>query len=272
MATSKIILAGILGVGITVSTIAFTGSGTIDNVKGNIDSIKQDLTEAIADNTFLQTSFNNMKESFTGTLEEANNRIEMLSGDRLEYLEKIEELKSQLAATGEGQEEGQAEAQKEIDRLVGELEKANKEIAELGEYAAAADEAVNYEPIERDQYEAEEKTISNPVYAPIDEKASALNRTNAEYLATYIPVTEIMKKYAEKGINIDILKVTTHKTKTERLAYVVEGATPEDLERLAASPNNPEITKTLQKFAAGTVSTISILDTEGNEIAFITNY
>lgn len=267
MATSKIILAGILGAGLTISTIAFTGSGTIDNVKGNIDSLKTDLTEAIEDNTFLQTSFKNMKESFTGTLEEANNRIEMLSGDRLEYLEKIEELKSQLAATGEGQEEGQAEAQKEIDRLVGELEKANKEIAELGEYAAAADEAANYEPIDKKDFEVEEAAISNPVYAPITEKALQTDKANAEFLASYLPVTAIVGEYHEKGINVDILEVSTYNAgKSDRLAYVMTG----DTEALKASPNNTVIKSYIGKIQ-GTFM-FSLIDEAGNEIAVMKNY
>lgn len=114
---TKTILAGVLGTGIVVSTIAWTGAEGIGNIKGNIDSLKKDAIEAMADNGFLKNELVSLQGLYTNSTEEANAKIVGLRATNSHLEDMIVDLQAQLDAKVDTSAE-QAEMQQEIDRLV----------------------------------------------------------------------------------------------------------------------------------------------------------
>lgn len=143
---TKTILAGVLGSDVVVSSIAWSGTDNVSNIKGNISSMKQNALEAIADNGFLKDELIRLKGYYSHATTEANSKIVALNQAKYELEQKVADLQAQLDAKADTTAE-QAEMQAEIDRLEGELEKANAQIAELETYAQKADADVSYDPM-----------------------------------------------------------------------------------------------------------------------------
>ncbi|EDL65009.1 hypothetical protein [Bacillus sp. SG-1] len=218
---AKTFIATGLAGGIAVTGIVWTGGESVNKIKGNLDNMKQEVTEAVQDNEFLKGQFDSLKNLYSSSVQEANATIDSLTQERNQLLNQVDQLQSDLAAQDGTQE--QAEIQAEIDRLESELDKANQQIAELETYAQQADDAATYTAIDQTQYTVDGQAVVDPTIR-ISEEATAFNSANAEILANENTVKTIEAEFAEKGVTVNIKRVVKFNYMgTDLLAYEVEG-------------------------------------------------
>jgi hypothetical protein len=239
--TTKTLLAGVLGTGVVVSSISWTGSGSVSNIERNINSLKQDALEAMADNGFLENELRRLQGYYNDTVTEANTKVTALNQAKFELENQVSNLQAQLEAKTDTTAE-QAEMQAEIDRLQGELELANAQIAELEVYAQQADaevtyeamtetekqelttQPVNIEPAYLDETAAEDpsstiNSYSNLPYGVTDE-ALALDQQRVDIMADEEVIQGIEADFNNKDnpANLDIIGI---KVLDGQLAYVI---------------------------------------------------
>lgn len=204
---TKTLIATTIAGGIAIAGITWQGDGSITNIQGNLDHMKQELTEAINDNTFLKGQIDNFK----GVVQETSLKVGVLEDEKAALEAQIAELQAQLEEEGNLTEE-QAALQNEVNRLEGELDRANQQIHELETYAAAAD-SQEYEPIDQAQYAAP--------FVAIEPDAYALDAANAEKMASEDLITTIEQEFvADLNGSVNITGVTTYtENGTEYLAY-----------------------------------------------------
>jgi len=253
--TKSTIAVAVAG-GIAISGITWQGDGDITNIKGNLDSLKNKLTQSIDDNAWLKEQFDSLKGKYSTSVSDANSKINALVTERDTLNGQITDLKAQLeeANANADMTDEKTELQNEINRLEGELDKANKEIADLQQYAKEADESTSYTAVDRTQYATPTETVQDvpasdtatatpaptetgsttetaptttepatatpaPSYfVPITDQALTLDKTNAEKFASESNVTAINNGIkALAGVG-HITGVTTYNNK---LAYTV---------------------------------------------------
>lgn len=198
--TTKTILAGILGTGVVVSSIAWTGSGSVSNIKGSIDSLKQDALEAMDDNGFLKNELRSLKGYYSDAITEANSKITALNQAKFELENQVSELQAQLDAKTDTTAE-QNEMQAEINRLEGELELANAQIAELEAHAQQADSEVSYEAMT--DTEKQELTTQ-----PVNIESAYLDETATEEpAATVNPYDNLPYGVTDEALALDQQRV-----------------------------------------------------------------
>lgn len=221
---NKTILAGVLGTGLIVSTITWTGGANIDSIRSSVNNIQNKLTTAIADNNFLKTSYDTLKTTFDGAVQQANTTINDMKREREILNGQIEDLTKQLNDLKAQGQTGQAEAQAEIDRLEAELEKANAQIQALDEEIKALDSGTTYTAVNKTSYTA-------PTTANIDDgtgvfitaEATAFNKAGAEIMAQESYRKAIEADHLAKGMEFTIIGVDVYTEGTQTyLSYVIK--------------------------------------------------
>lgn len=214
-----------------ISGIAWNGGSSITAIQNNLDHMKKEVAEAVADKNFLKQQYDNLKGFYNSTVQDANSKISQLVKERDSLYSQVETLKQQADTTDE-----KAELQAEIDRLESELDKANQQIASLQTYAANADADINYTAMtstEKTAYTATEQKVQG-IPVPIDSKASAIDATKAAMMADPTQVTKIQNDIkATFGSTSTITGVTA--TSGGKFAYKV---TAEFSKGSLVSPNS----------------------------------
>ncbi|MGG0288638.1 hypothetical protein ABEY41_26775 [Peribacillus butanolivorans] len=72
---AKVTLAGAIAGGVLITGITYQGDGSVTNIKGNVNNMKNELTQAISDNDFLKGQFNSLKDIYNNAVTEANGTI-----------------------------------------------------------------------------------------------------------------------------------------------------------------------------------------------------
>lgn len=200
-----LVAAGIFGTGIVIGGVTWEGEEAVSNIEGNINNMKDEISQALDDNEYLQGQFDDLTALYESSVQDANQKIESLVQKRDSLLQQIEELDKM----DNDYSEDEAEIQAEIDRLEGELQEANEQVAALEATAQAADDEIQYTATDRTQYEAKAKEI-NEVPLPISSEALELDATKAELLAS--PDTEkIMEQgYSDMGGTVDVVGVVVN--------------------------------------------------------------
>lgn len=224
MATTlgKIMAVGVLGTGITVAGVMWTGSESLNNVKTSLDNMKNEFVEAVEENTFLKSQYERLSGLYSSGMNEANGKIAELVATRDALTAQIGALQAQLDEQTDTSQE-QAELQAEINRLEAALTQANEEAAALEAYAATVEESTQFTPMTEEEKAAftatEIKAASVPV--SVDYAAQTLDSTKAAIMAETANVafmqTEVTK-YSKGKVNT-IVGVSAY---DGTLAYVVE--------------------------------------------------
>lgn len=221
MATTmgKILAVGVLGTGITVAGVMWTGSESLDNVKTSLDNMKAEFVEAVEENTFLKSQYERLSGLYSSGMNEANGKIAELVSTRDALTAQIGALQAQLDEQTDTSQE-QAELQAEINRLEAALTQANEEAAALEAYAATVEESTQFTAMTNEEKAAftatEIKAASVPV--PIDYAAQTLDPTKAAIMADAANVALIQKGINSFGSSSVITGVTATNGK---LAYKV---------------------------------------------------
>lgn len=129
--TSRVLAGALFAGGIIVSGIVFTGSGSITEIKGNIDSIQTDLVEAVSDNNFLKGAYTELEGLYTSTTEVANAKIDNLLVQRKELIDEKQLLEQELISFEDISEEEKAQYAANILSLTSEIDSSTSKIAQL---------------------------------------------------------------------------------------------------------------------------------------------
>lgn len=214
---------GVITSTIMVSGIAWQGTDSVTKIQSNLNNMKTEVVEAVADNTFLKGQFDSLKGLYAASVQEANGKISGLLQERNDLTSQVNSLKGELAEAGDLSEE-QAVLQAEISRLEGELDKANQQIADLEAYAASTDAETTYTAMtttETTSYTATEQDIVD-IPLPITGEALTLNQAKAELLASPETVVFFENELASTLPPAALVGVTTYtKGTTTYLAYEV---------------------------------------------------
>lgn len=174
----KTILATSLAGGIAITGITFSGDGDITNIKGNLDNMKDEITQAVDDNEFLKSQFDKLQGLYGDSVDEANTTINGLLETKAELETKIYSLQEQVASHDMTDE--QETLQKEITRLEGEVKEANQKIAELSSYAQQVDDSTTYTAVDKEAYTATEQEVQDiPLAVQIDDYLTTSENRNA---------------------------------------------------------------------------------------------
>jgi len=240
----KVTIGAVVAGGILISGISWTGEGAVDNIKGNIDNLKNKLTQAIEDNEWLKDQFHLLEGFYTDSVSEANTTISDLKASKLELEGQIAQLTADLQAkqkelddlhakNAEKElelEDAKTELQAEIERLEGELTKANQQIAELEVYAQTTDYSMNYEAIDKDAYTAKKLDVIDgedaqitPIqnHEPVEKKENPNDLISHETLALDASQARLMAEKAQamaSALGVEITGVVVYNGK---LAYQV---------------------------------------------------
>lgn len=233
-------IATVVAGGILVTGMEWQGEGSFNSIKGNVDSLKVKLTQAIEDNDWLQGQFNSLKNLYNDAVDEANDTIKD-SNYRREQLEaqvaslskelqdkenQLQELLNNKLATEQGLKDAQIELQSEIDRLEAELDKANSQIEELKAYVDDANN-IEYTALNKEDFKVIEKdildedtSVSDPVHHRDDSNHTCFVSREAKTLNHAQAM--LMKKKSkdlETALGIDIVEVVV--ASNGELAYKV---------------------------------------------------
>lgn len=214
MSLSKKIIAGVIAGGVLVSGVTWLGAEYIPTIKQNIDEMAQELQDAISDRDYLANQFNNLKGVYINSIDEANATIQALLTERDSLTQQIDELRQQLSEMVDNEEldEAREEIQTEIDRLESELNQANQDIEELLTYVETKNAEIDYQPIDRTQYEVEELEVINlqsTDSVPIDTEALSFNESASKYLAQQSVIDDFMSQYNKSKTVIETVKKVT---------------------------------------------------------------
>lgn len=223
-------IATVVAGGVLVAGIAWQGEGSMNNIKDNVDSLKNKCIQAIEDNEWLQDQFISLKMLYNYAVDEANGTIEELNyikqqleaqvvnlTDELQAKEvQLQELKNKNLATEQELQVAQGKLQSEIDRLEAELDKANRQIAELETFVAEANN-VEYTAIDRDAFTVIEREIleadtTGSASIFVSPEAITLNRTQALLMESKASAMETV-------LGVDIVGVVV--ASNGQLAYKV---------------------------------------------------
>lgn len=175
--------AGIITTGIVVAGISFTGDAGLQNIENNLNNMKTEFTQVVEDNTFLQTQYDKLEGFYESSVTKANDTIAGLTAQRDTYFNELNALRNDLDNQPTA-EDDRIEIQAEINRLEGELTKANTKIAELEATAQAIDDETQVERVEKADYTAQEIEVESlPI--PIKPEAMALNAELATQLSKF---------------------------------------------------------------------------------------
>lgn len=210
---------GIVSGGLLIAGITWQGEQAIDNVTTSLDNMKQEFVEALNDNEFLRSQFNELDGLYSQTVEEANATIDALEQERNNLYAEIEMLRREVPKDSDVQEDTE-KIQAEITRLESELNKANQQVAELEAYAKQLESEVQYTPINQSEYTAEAKAVET-ASIPISNDAMALNPERAQTLADNELWLEEQFS-AQAPINITGVSTYTRLDGTTEVSLVVE--------------------------------------------------
>ncbi len=187
---TKVLAGTVFAGGITLAGITWQGDGDTTNIKGNIDSLKVKLTNAVDDNKFLMNSFNNLNGMYNTAVGKANETIDQFNHAKAQLEAQIAKITTQLndkqaeldqliadkAADEAEKEKAQLELQGQIDDLEIQLEAANKKIKELAQYADEVDSSIEYTPVDRIAYTAVEQYLNDADLPELFGAAGALTK------------------------------------------------------------------------------------------------
>ena len=108
------IIAGIIAGGIVISGITYIGGEYVPSIKQNIDKLKREALEAIADTEFLKGVYNDLECLSDSSIIEVNERINALIEERDGLYSQVKDLSKQLAESGEGMESARNDVKKFI--------------------------------------------------------------------------------------------------------------------------------------------------------------
>lgn len=223
--TTKTILAGLLGTGLVVSTITWTGGTNIDSIRSTVGKIQAELEQSISDNEFLKNSYNTLKSTFDGAVQQANSTINNMKREREILNGQIEDLTNELNNLKEQGANGQVEAQAEIDRLVGELEKANAQILALDNELKAIEQGTTYTAISKANYTAPTTaTIDDGTGLFVTQEALAFNSKAVEVMKKQVHIDNIESDYFAQNMEFEIIGIDTYTNAQNQtfLSYVIK--------------------------------------------------
>lgn len=227
---TKVAIAGTIAGGILISGISWQGDTAVETTKQAIDTMESRLITAMADNAFLRSQFESLNQAYVLDIGEANQRIKDLKDTRVGLQAQINDLTAQIEADTASDQTAKTEIQNEINRLEGELDRANQQIAGLEAHALETVNDVN------NQYTA----VDQSAYQVVDQVVeSARNWTESANLTTAQNYSEqniaIMRDetnlqtmenyYASIGRSITFVGITTYVKPVDgtiHLAWVVQ--------------------------------------------------
>ncbi|WP_195536201.1 hypothetical protein [Bacillus paralicheniformis] len=225
MALTTKVIAGILAGGVTVSGVVWAGTENIDNIKESVGTIQERLEQSMDDNEFLSTQYENLKTTFSGTVEEANSTINNMKRDKSILEGQIEDLEREKAEFEAQAEEGKTEVQDEINRLESELTKANEEIQELENYITDLEEqTADFEAVDRTEYEtSEDVELDDGTGIFVTAEAEAFNSEHVDLMTDPATIEAIETEHAQAGYEFTIIGVDTYtEGSQEFLSYVIQ--------------------------------------------------
>lgn len=223
---TKTVIASTIAGGVLISGIVWQGEPAIQSVKNSIDSLQSKLVTAINDNTFLQDQFNGLKNAYQNATSKANGTIQDLKAQRLQLQTQLADLQAQMDSDNTTDANAKQELQNEINRLEGELDKANQQIAELESYAKTKDESTTYTAVNKDNFQFSEVPIdSSRNWTEKTDINTARNYTqaNIDIMKNETNILAMEKSYKDMGRNITIVGITTYTYQGNvYLAYIVQ--------------------------------------------------
>ena len=235
---AKVTIAGAIAGGVLITGITYQGDGSVTNIKGNVNNMKNELTQAISDNDFLKGQFNSLKDIYNNAVTEANGTIEALNTKKAELEAAIAALKADLtaktaeldalqaetSANAQAQAEAQVDTQNEINRLETELDKANAQIAELEAYVAETDSSTTYTAIDKNAYDVQAQEITDVDITPaptenlpVSDLAWTTDSNGVVLMSDAATVKAIESGYDNR---IDIIQVMSYNNgATSKLGY-----------------------------------------------------
>src|SRR5574339_406738 len=227
---TKVAIAGTIAGGVLISGIAWQGDTAVQTTKEAITTLQSRIMEAAADNEFLRSQFDSLNQMYTSDLATANQRIKDLKGTRLELQTQLAELTNQINQDNTTDAEAKAELQAEVNRLEGELDKANQQISELEQFAVATvtDSKSQYTQIDQEAYTAKQGTVeATRDWNILGDLTTAVNYSeNNIAIMTKEANLQRMEAYYKgltRSSNITFVGITTYTTGGKTyLAWLVE--------------------------------------------------
>ncbi|WGG45373.1 hypothetical protein [Rossellomorea sp. DA94] len=192
------VVAGVLAGTVTLGAVGltFNGAGTIDNVKSQLDSMKDKIVQYEASETSLFEKFGMLKE-------DAKNKLTFANGKIVEAKNKINDLEAEKSLKIKELSKMTAERDAliaERDQLTTDLEEANKTIAERDAEITSLKQAISDLEGKLAALQSEYDTLLenyNALVAENDELKAEANRANDEVDKANSKVAELEAKSTE---------------------------------------------------------------------------
>lgn len=218
------VVAGVLAGTVTLGAVGltFNGAETIDNVKNQLDSMKNKIVQYEASETSLFQKFGMLKEDAKAKLTFANGKI-------VEAKNKINDLEAEKSLKIKELERMTAERDAlivERDKLTGDLAAANQTIAERDAEITSLKQNISDLEGELATLQSQYDTLLanyNALVAENDELKTEANRANAEIEEANNKVVEL----AAKSTEVEAATADAQPMSQEELDAVVPVAEPE---------------------------------------------